>query len=88
MSVERGYRLMWDNLRLTVELHGKKWHVTVFHTKTYVTLHRTERTTVNAAKLAAVEFALRHMFGPANLSDAGRIAERFTWEPLEETTPR
>jgi hypothetical protein len=79
-------QLIWDNLRLTVEPHGKKWQASVYDMKTFVTLHRTERTNNQSAKVAAVEFAFRYLFGPASRREAERIAERFSWRPLEDAT--
>jgi len=85
MSVERGYRLVWNSLRLTVEPHGKQWQASVYDERTFVTLHRTERMTAHGAKVAAVEFALHQRFGAAHGQDADRISEGLAWESLSET---
>jgi hypothetical protein len=52
------YRLVWENLRLTVEPKEEHWQAFVYDETTYAVLYRAERMSVHGAKVSGVEFAL------------------------------
>jgi len=60
----RIYRLMWGGMRLLALPEQDHWAVTVYDTKQHRTLFRTERKNAPDAKVAAVAFALVHLYGP------------------------
>jgi hypothetical protein len=60
------YRLVWENLRLTVEPHEEHWQAFVYDETTCAVLYRAERMSVHGAKVSGVEFALWHLFGASH----------------------
>ncbi len=82
MSRGQGYRLLWQTLRVTVRPQGEYWQAFVYDEKNCVILHRAESIALTAAKAAAVEFALCHLFGAAHGHDPEGIAELLPWESV------
>ena len=80
----RRYRLVWENLRLTIEPHDEHWQAFVYDEKACEVLYRAQRMTAQVAKVSVVEFALSHLFGPAHGQDPEGIAERLPWEVMED----
>jgi hypothetical protein len=85
MSLRQGYRLIWNELRLTVEALDREWQAFVYDERRMLLLYRAERLSIHGAKVAAIEFSLGHVFGPDHREDPDRLAERLPWESLSET---
>ena len=83
MSVGKGFWLDYEHLRLTVERHESHWQAFVFDRKASLVLYRAERNTTHGAKVAAVEFSLFHLLGPAHGQDPEDITERLGWRRLD-----
>ena len=82
MGGGKGSWLDYEHLRLVVQLHEGHWQAFVFDRKASLVLYRAERNTTHGAKVAAVEFALFHLLGPAHGKDLEEITERLGWRRL------
>jgi hypothetical protein len=82
MNSGKGFWLDYEHLRLAVQSHEGHWQAFVFDRKASLVLYRVERNTTHGAKVAAVEFALFHLLGPAHGQDPEEITERVAWRRL------
>src|SRR5260370_38451870 len=85
MSGGKGFWLDYEHLRLAVQSHEGHWQAFVFDGKASLVLYRAERNTTHGAKVAAVEFALFHLLGPAHGQDPEDVTERLGWRWLGRT---
>jgi len=85
MSGGKGFWHDYEHLRLAVRLHEGHWQAFVFDRKASLVLYRAERNTTHGAKVAAVEFALFHLLGPAHGKDPEEITERLAWRRIGRT---
>jgi hypothetical protein len=82
MSSGKGFWLDYEHLRFAVQSHEGHWQAFVFDRKVSLVLYRAERNTTHGAKVAALEFALFHLLGPAHGQDLEEITERVAWRRL------
>src|SRR5260370_36902935 len=76
MSGGKGFWLEYEHLRFAVRPHEGYWQAFVFDRKASLVLYRAERNTTHGAKVAALEFALFHLLGPAHDRNPEEITER------------
>ena len=71
----------WEGLRLVVEKRPDHWQAFVYDPDTCEVLYTAERTTIDEAKFAALEFAAVHAFGPAHDLKLEILSQMLVWEP-------
>ncbi|HXS95173.1 MAG TPA: hypothetical protein VN736_11245 [Candidatus Limnocylindrales bacterium] len=69
----------FDGLRLVLVSTAGHWQVFVYDVERCEVLHMAERSNLNSAKFAAVEYAAAHRFGPGNDLQPESIAEELPW---------
>lgn len=82
MTSER-YETRWENLRLVVEERPEHWQAFVYHVEQCEILYTAERMSMNAAKLAAVDFAMAHFYGAKHNLKPEVVAEMLVWEAAQ-----
>jgi hypothetical protein len=74
------YKTEWEGLRLVVETRANHWQVFVYDVANCEVLHTVERPTADAGKLAALEFAATHAFGPKHGLKLQIVEAVLVWE--------
>src|SRR5260370_41305917 len=82
MSGGKGFWLEYEHLRFAVRPHEGHWQAFVFDRKASLVLYRAERNTTHGAKVAALEFALFHLLGPASDRAPEETTDRQAWPRL------
>ena len=72
----------WEELRLVVEKRPDHWQAFVYDVENCEVLHTVDRPTADAAKLAALEFAAIHTFGPKHGLKLQVVMTMLIWEPV------
>jgi len=75
------YETEWEELRLVVEMRPDHWQAFVYDVENCEVLHTAERPTADSAKLAALEFAVIHTFGPKHGLKLQIVVTMLIWEP-------
>ena len=75
------YETEGESLRLVVEKRLHHWQVFVYDVENYEVLYTAERPTVDAAKVATLEFAAVHAFGPKHGLNLPAVVTMLMWEP-------
>jgi hypothetical protein len=79
MAAGQRHETALDRLRLVVEEQSDHVHIFVYDTACCEVLYSAERISPDAGKLAAVEFAVAHLHGPAALNPEG--ISMLPWAP-------
>jgi hypothetical protein len=58
------YETRWENLRLVLKQRQEYWQAFVYDVEQCEILYTAERMSMESAKLAAVDFAMAHWYGP------------------------
>jgi hypothetical protein len=78
-QIQRGYRARWNDMALTVETDASGWalHIVDSARQELYTAHRMGS---QAAQLAAAEYAIFRVLGPASAMNADRLAKELNWQ--------
>ncbi|HEX3744810.1 MAG TPA: hypothetical protein VHW09_12800 [Bryobacteraceae bacterium] len=79
MQIRQGYQANWNGLAFTVETDSNGWAVRI-QDSTRRELYRAHRLGPQAAQLAAAEYAIFSVLGPASTVSAGRLARELHWQ--------
>jgi hypothetical protein len=77
-QIRQGYRAQWNNLALSVESDAQGWALHVQDAAR--TLYSAHRLGPQAAKTAAVEFAISVILGFASSVQAASVARELNWQ--------
>jgi len=70
----------FESLRLVLEPHPDHWQAFVYDVENCEVLHTAQRSSIDGAKYAAVEYAAAHLFGVRNDLEPDTIAAMLVWE--------
>lgn len=79
VQIRRGYRARWQDLDLSVEVDIDQWTVRVQDVTRSRTMHTAHRSSADAARIAAVEFALFRVSGEIGWERPETLAKTFEW---------
>lgn len=78
LQIRRGYRTRWNNLAFSVESDSSQWTLRVQDSSQ--TLYTAQRGGARAAQVAAAEFAIFRVLGPASPLRPDRLAQELKWQ--------
>ena len=81
MDGPRRYAAEWDGLRLIIEPEPDHVQAFVYDPEECDVLYTAARISIDAAKIAAIDFVASSRFGPRHGLDPRVIAEMLIWEP-------
>ena len=84
MSAEERYQTEWEGLRLVVEGRPDHWQCFVYDIETCEVLYTAARLTDEAARMAALEFAIGRLYGPAHDLKPEILIRMLEWEPEQK----
>jgi len=76
----RRYETEWEGLRIVIEVRPKHFQVFVYDPGECEVLYTAERMSLDAAKLAAVDFVATAHFGPRHALKPEIVAAMLDWE--------
>lgn len=80
-QIRRGYRARWNDLAFTVETDSSGWALRIQDSTQRETLYTAHRVGPQAAQLAAAEYAIFRVLGPASALNADRLVKELNWQP-------
>ena len=79
-QIQRGYQAHWNDLAFTVETDSSGWALQIQDSVKRETLYTAHRVGPQAAQLAAAEYAIFRVLGPASAMNADRLAAELNWQ--------
>ena len=79
-AIRHGYRTQWNGLTLAVETDAGDWALRIHDSAGRQTLYTARRPAVRAAQVAAAEFAIFQVLGPASRVSPDRLAGEMNWQ--------
>jgi len=79
-QIRRGFRARWNNLAFTVETDSSGWALRIQDSTHRETLYTAHRVGPQAAQLAAAEYAIFRVLGPASALNADRLVKELNWQ--------
>lgn len=79
-QIRRGYRARWNDLAFSVEAEASQWTLRVQDSGRSQTLYIAYRGGASAAQVAAAEFAIFRVLGPASPVSPARLAKELKWQ--------
>jgi hypothetical protein len=79
-QIRRGFLARWNGLALTVETDSGGWALHIQDSAKTETLYSAHRVGPRAAQLAAAEFAIFRVLGPASAMNADRLVKELNWQ--------
>jgi hypothetical protein len=78
-QIRRGYQARWNGLAFQVETDSSGWalHIRDSANRDLYTAHRVGP---QAAQIAAAEYAIFRVLGPASAMNADRLAKELNWQ--------
>jgi hypothetical protein len=78
-QIRRGYQARWNGLAVSVETDSSGWalHIQDSANRDLYTAHRAGQ---QAAQIAAAEYAIFRVLGPASAMSADRLARELNWQ--------
>ena len=80
LQIRRGYRARWNDLAFSVETDSSQWTLRVQDTGKGQTLYTAYRGGATAAQVAAAEFGIFRVLGPASTLRPDRLARELKWQ--------
>jgi hypothetical protein len=80
-SIESRYCAEWNGLALTVQRESSQWTLSVRDAVRNQTLYTAYRSGEQAAKLAAADYAITHLYGFQSHLSAALLATDLSWHP-------
>jgi hypothetical protein len=74
------YETEWDGLRLVIEERPRYFQVIIYDRGQCEVLYTAERMNLDAAKFAAVDFAMTAHFGPSHHLKSEVVAAMLVWQ--------
>jgi hypothetical protein len=79
LQIRSGYRARWNDLAFTVESDSSGWALRIRDAANRE-LYAAHRVGPQAAKVAAAEYAIFRVLGPASGTNADRLASELNWQ--------
>ena len=79
-QIRRGYQAHWNDLAFTVETDSSGWALHIQDSVKRETLYSAHRMGSQAAQVAAAEYAICRVLGPASALNADRLAKELNWQ--------
>ena len=79
-QIRHGYRARWNDLAFSVESTSGDWTLQVQDSGKRETLYTAHRGEAHAAQVAAADFAIFRVLGPASRVSPDRLAEELKWQ--------
>jgi hypothetical protein len=79
LQIQRGYQARWKGLAITVATDSNGWALRIQDSASR-DLYTAHRMGPRAAQVAAAEFAICRVFGPASGVSADRLAQELDWQ--------
>lgn len=80
LQIRQGYQARWNGLAFTVESGSRGWALRVLDSSKHE-LYAAHRMGPQAAQVAATEYAIFRVLGPASPVLADRLARELNWQP-------
>lgn len=80
LQIRRGFRARWSGLAFSVESDSSQWTLRVQDCGSNQTLYVAHRGGAGAAQVAAAEFAIFRVLGPASPLSPSRLARELKWQ--------
>ena len=80
MGDRQRYETEWDGLRIVIEERPEHFQVFIYDPGECEVLYTAERMSIDAAKLAAVDWVATAHFGPSHDLKPGIVATMLVWE--------
>ncbi|HUB80064.1 MAG TPA: hypothetical protein VMB03_14765 [Bryobacteraceae bacterium] len=80
LQIRHGYRARWNDLAFQVENDNSGWALRVLDSAKHE-LYRAHRIGPQAARVAAAEYAIFRVLGPASAVQADCLASELNWQP-------
>jgi len=77
-QIRRGYRARWNELAISIETDSSQWTLCVQDSSQ--TLYTALRGGARAAQVAAAEYAIFRILGPASTVRPDRLAQELKWQ--------
>jgi hypothetical protein len=78
-QIRRGYQARWNDLAMTVESDSRGWALRILDAAK-TELYTAHRIGPQAAQVAAAEYAIFRVLGPASAMNADRLARELNWQ--------
>jgi hypothetical protein len=78
-EIRRGYQARWNDLAMKVESDPEGWALHILDS-TQKELYTAHRMGPQAAQVAAAEYAIFSVLGPASAMNADRLARELNWQ--------
>jgi hypothetical protein len=78
-QIQRGFQASWNGLAFLVETDASGWALRILDSARRE-LYTAHRVGTQAAQIAAAEYAIFRVLGPASALDAGRLANELNWQ--------
>jgi hypothetical protein len=79
-QIKKRYAVHWNDMALSVENDSDCWTVRVQALADVRTLYKAHRSTVDAAKVAGIEFAMFRLGGATLTGSPERLADTLAWK--------
>jgi hypothetical protein len=79
LQIRHGYRARWNDLAFTVERDASGWTLRILDSSKRE-LYAAHRIGPQAAQVAAAEYAIFRVLGPASAIQADRLARELNWQ--------
>lgn len=79
LQIRRGYQARWNDLAFTVETDSSGWALRILDSARQE-IYTAHRIGPQAAQLAAAEYAIVRVLGPASAVNADRLVKELTWQ--------
>ena len=78
-QIRQGYQARWNGLAFTVESDSSGWALRILDSSRRE-LYTAHRIGPQAAQVAAAEYAIFRVLGPASAMNADRLAKELNWQ--------
>ena len=79
LQIRKGYAASWAGLEISIEAESQDWALEVRDASTRRTLYTARRSNAQAARIAALEFAVFRVFGGTAATSPERLARELSW---------
>src|SRR4051794_12015656 len=79
-QIRHGYRARWNSLDFSVEAEASQWTLRVEDSGQHQTLYIAHRRAAREAQVAAADFAIFNVLGPASRLSPGKLAGELKWQ--------
>jgi len=83
MTTQESQETYWEGLKLVVQPRPDHWQLFVYDLDNCEVLYTAERINCEAAKIAAVEFAVAHLYSTDHDLKPELLSQMFVWEAAD-----